>query len=94
VETKAEKIRIAETKRRRKRRRRKKMRREEAEERREGKKKKKKPKRERTIEVKRVVEEWEIWDEGEKAVKLEKKSKEVGTRMFSLVNSCVWKETE
>jgi len=52
VETKAEKTRIAETKRRRK-----KMRREEAEERRGGKKKKKKPKREKIVEVKRVVEE-------------------------------------
>jgi len=37
--------------------------------------KKKKPKKEGTIEVKRVIEEWEIWDEEEEAVKSEKETK-------------------
>ena len=36
--------------------------------------KKKKPKKEGTMEVKRVIEEWEIWDE-EEAVKSEKETK-------------------
>ena len=29
-----------------------------------------------------------------KGSEIGRRSKEVGTRMFSLVNSCVWKETE
>ena len=77
VETRAEKTRITEKKRRKN-----KMRRKEAEERRGGKKKKKKPKRERTVKVKRVVEEWEIWDEEKKTVKLEEKAKKLVPECF------------
>ena len=77
VETRAEKTRIAETKRRKN-----KMRRKEAEERRGEEKKKKKPKRERTVKVKRVVEEWEIWDEEKKTVKLEEEAKKLVLECF------------
>ena len=43
---------------------------EEKEQRKEEEKRKKKPKKERTIEVKKVAEEWEIWDEEEEVKKL------------------------
>jgi len=41
--------------------------------RRERVKKKKKPKKERVIEVKKVVEEWKIWDKKEKVAKSNKR---------------------
>ena len=46
------------------------------------KQKKKKPKRERTIKVKRVVEEWKIWDEEEEAVKSEAETKKLVPERF------------
>ena len=52
---------------------------EEAEKRREEreKEKKKKQKKGKTIEVRKVVEEWEIWDEEEEAVKSEAEAKKL-----------------
>ena len=46
------------------------------------KQKKKKPKRERTMGVKRVAEEWEIWDEEEEAVKSEVEAKKLVPEQF------------
>jgi len=46
------------------------------------KQKKRKQKRKRTIEVKRVVEEWEIWDEEEEAAKLEVETKKLVPERF------------
>ena len=46
------------------------------------KQKKKKPKKERTMEVKRVAEEWEIWNKKEKAAKLEAKAKKLVPEQF------------
>ena len=57
---------------------------EEAGKRREEKaekQKKRKPIKERTVEVKRVAEEWEIWDEEEEAAKSEAEAKN-GSRTF------------
>ena len=58
---------------------------EEAGKRREKKvekQKKRKLKRERTMEVKRVAEEWEIWDEEEEAVKSEAEIKKLVPEQF------------
>jgi len=46
------------------------------------KQKKIKPKRERTMEVKRVAKEWEIWDEKEEAAKLETEAKKLVLEQF------------
>jgi len=50
---------------------------EEAGRRREEKEKKRKQKKEKTIEVKKIAEEWEIWDEEEEAAKLEVEAKKM-----------------
>ena len=58
---------------------------EEAEKKREEKaekQNKRKQKRERTIEVKKVAEEWEIWDEEEEAAKLEAEAKKLVPERF------------
>ena len=44
--------------------------------------KKKKPKKEKTIEVKRIAEEWEIWDEEEEEAKLEAEAKKLVPEQF------------
>jgi len=44
--------------------------------------KKRKPKKEKTIEIKRMLEEWEIWNEEEKAVKSEKEAKKLVSLRF------------
>ena len=46
------------------------------------KQKKKKPKRERIMEVKRVAEEWEIWNEEEEAAKSEAETKKLVPEKF------------
>ena len=46
------------------------------------KQKKRKQKRERTIEVKKVAEEWEIWDEEEEAAKSEVEAKKLVPERF------------
>ena len=46
------------------------------------KQKKRKQKRERIMEVKRIAEEWEIWDEEEEAVKLEAEAKKMVSEQF------------
>jgi len=46
------------------------------------KQKKRKPKREKTIEVKRVAEEWEIWDKEEEAAKSEVEAKKLVSEQF------------
>ena len=46
------------------------------------KQKKRKQKRERTIEVKKVAEEWEIWDEEEEAAKSEAEAKKLVPERF------------
>jgi len=40
-------------------------------------KKKEKPKKESRMEVRKVVEEWEIWDEEEEVVKLEEEARKL-----------------
>jgi len=44
--------------------------------------KKSKLEKEKTIEIKRVIEEWKFWDEKKKAVKLEKKTKKLVSLRF------------
>ena len=55
---------------------------EEVERKREEKEKKKKKKKGRTMEVRKVVEEWEIWDEEEEAAKLEAEAKKLVLEKF------------
>jgi len=54
----------------------------EAEKRKEEKKKKKKQKKGRTVEVRKVIEEWEIWDEEEEAAKSEMEAKKLVPEKF------------
>ena len=70
METKAEKIRVAKTK----------ERGEEAGSRKE----KEKPKKEQKIGVRKVVEEWEIWDEEKEAAKSKEKAKKLVLEKFSI----------
>ena len=56
--------------------------REEAEKRKEEKEKKKKQKKGKTVEVRKVVEEWEIWDEEEEAAKSEVEAKKLVPEKF------------
>ena len=44
--------------------------------------KKKKKKRSKTMDIKKVVEEWEIWDEGEEVARLEKEAKKLVLEQF------------
>jgi len=62
--------------------RRKKKQREKAERKKEEKKKKKKQKKGKTVEVRKVAEEWEIWDEEEEAVKFEAEAKKLVPEKF------------
>ena len=55
---------------------------EEAEKRKEEKEKKKKQKRGRTVEVRKIAEEWEIWDEKEEAAKLEAEARRLVPEKF------------
>jgi len=55
---------------------------EEAEKKREEKDKKKKQKKGKTMEVKKVAEEWEIWDEEEEAAKSEAEAKKLVLEKF------------
>ena len=55
---------------------------EEAEKKREKKEKRKKQKKGRTVEVRKVAEEWEIWDEEEEAAKLEAEAKKLVPEKF------------
>ena len=55
---------------------------EEAEKRKEKKEKRKKQKREGTAEVRKVVKEWEIWDEEEEAAKSEEEAKKLVPKGF------------
>jgi len=50
--------------------------------RRESRAKEKKQKKEKTIDVKRVAEEWEIWDEKEKIAKSEGEAKKLVPEKF------------
>jgi len=50
---------------------------EEARRKREEKDEKRKQKKERMVEVKRIAEEWEIWNEEEEAVRLEVETKKL-----------------
>ena len=43
---------------------------------------KKKPKKKRKMEVKKVTEKWEIWDEEEKTVKSEEEVKKLVSKRF------------
>jgi len=54
---------------------------EEAEKRKEE-KRKKKQKKGRTVEVRKIVEEWEIWDEEEEAAKLEAEARKLVPEKF------------
>ena len=54
----------------------------EAEKRQEEKKKKKKQKKRKMVEVKKVAEEWETWDEEEEAARLEVKTKKLVPEKF------------
>ena len=62
---------------------------EEVEKKKEEKKKKKKQKRGRTVEVRKVAEEWEIWDEEEEAAKSEEEAKKLVLKKF---HRWIWKE--
>ena len=53
----------------------------EKEQKKEG-EKRKKPRKENMIEVKRVAEKWKIWDNEEKAVKLEAEAKKLVPECF------------
>ena len=55
---------------------------EEAERRREEKEKKKKQKKGKTVEVRKVAEEWEIWDEEEEVAKSEAEAKKLVLERF------------
>jgi len=55
---------------------------EEAGRKKEKKKKKKKQKKGRAMEVRKVVEEWEIWDEEEEAAKSEAEAKKLVPEKF------------
>ena len=55
---------------------------EEAERRRKEKEKKKKQKKGKTVEVRKVAEEWEIWDEEEEAAKSEVEAKKLVLERF------------
>jgi len=55
---------------------------EEVEKRKEEKEKKKKQKKGKTVEVRKVVEEWEIWDEEEEAAKSEAEAKRLVPEEF------------
>ena len=55
---------------------------EEAGKKQEEKNKKKKQKKGKTMEVNKVAEEWEIWDEEEVAVKLEEEAKKMVPEKF------------
>jgi len=55
---------------------------EKAEKKREEKEKKKKQKKEKLVEVKKVAEEWEIWDEGKEAARLEVEAKKLVPEKF------------
>jgi len=54
----------------------------EAEKRKEEKEKKKKQKRGRTVEVRKIAEDWEIWDEEEEATKSEEEAKKLVPEKF------------
>jgi len=55
---------------------------EEAEKRKEEKKKKRKQKKGKTVEVRKVAEEWKIWDEEEEAAKSEAEAKKLVLERF------------
>jgi len=55
---------------------------EEKKKRKEEKKKKKKQKKEKTVEIRKVAEEWEIWDEEEEAAKSEAETKKLVPEKF------------
>ena len=55
---------------------------EEAEKKKKEKEKKKKQKKGKTVEVRKVVEEWEIWDEEEEAAKSEVEARKLVPERF------------
>ena len=55
---------------------------EEAEKKKEEKEKKKKQKKERIVEVKKIAQEWEIWDEEEEAAKSEAEARRLVPEKF------------
>jgi len=87
MEAKARKIEMGETKGgRKKKTRRKKTRRKITEE-------EKKTKRKRTMEVKKVVEKWEIWNKEEEVEKSEEEAKKLVLKHFYKWICVFWKET-
>ena len=55
---------------------------EKAEKKREERNRKKKQKKGKTVEVKRIAEEWEIWDEEEEAARSEAEAKKLVPEKF------------
>ena len=55
---------------------------EKAEKKREERNRKKKQKKGKTVEVKRIAEEWEIWDEEEEAARSEAEAKKLVLEKF------------
>jgi len=55
---------------------------EEAEKKKEEKEKKKKQKKEKTVKVRKVAEEWKIWDEEEEVAKSEVEAKKLVPEKF------------
>jgi len=45
------------------------------------------------MKIKKVAEKWKIWDEEEEVAKSEEEAK-ASVRMFLLVDSYLWEETE
>ena len=79
VEAKIRKVRIAETKERRKK---EGDKQEEKERKKENQRKKKKTKESSIVEIKKVAEEWEIWDKEEEVAKSEAKVKKLVPKRF------------
>jgi len=46
------------------------------------------------MDIKKVTEEWEIWDKKEKTAKLEKEAKKNGIRMIPQVNQGFWEKSK
>ena len=46
------------------------------------------------MEVNKVAEEWEIWDEKEEVEKSEEETKKIGISKVLQVDLCLWKESK
>jgi len=79
VETKAREVRMVKAKRGREKGRREEIRREGTE---KGRTKEKKPRKKRTMKVKKIAKEWDIWDKEEKVAKFKEEAKKLVPQRF------------